>query len=420
MPIPFEPDTRGLPAPSAEEQVHSAALTERIRADIGAHGGVIDFSRFMELALYAPGLGYYSAGRRKFGAAGDFVTAPELGSLFARCLARPCRQILAALNGADILEAGAGSGALAADLLRELEALGSLPRNYLILELSAELRARQAQTLKLKVPHLFDRVHWLEALPAKGFRGVVFGNELLDAMPVERFRMTAAGLQQLQVGWEENHSAIAPGIALPPPSATAPDVALPPPSLASFVWRERCADAALQRRIGALCLPQHYTSEINFLAEAWVGSVADRLTEGVVLLMDYGFPRAEFYHPQRAGGTLMCHYRHRAHADPLVQVGLQDITAHVDFTAIAEAGCAAGLALLGYTSQASFLLDCDLEKILSASDPNDVRAHLALTQQAKKLTLPQEMGELVKVMALGRGLDMPLAGFRQQDRRTRL
>ena len=176
-------------------------------------------------------------------------------------------------------------------------------------------------------------------------------------MPVERFRMTAAGLQQLQVGWEED----------------------------KFIWRERSADAALQRRIGALCLPEHYTSEINLHAEAWVGSVADRLTEGVVLLVDYGFPRAEFYHPQRAGGTLMCHYRHRAHADPLMLVGLQDITAHVDFTAIAEAGCAAGLELLGYTSQAAFLLDCDLEKILSASDPNDVRAHLALTRQIKKV-----------------------------------
>jgi len=392
MPIPSEPDTRGLPAPSAEEQAHSAALTERIRCEIDAHGGAIDFSRFMELALYAPGLGYYSVGRQKFGAAGDFVTAPELGALFARCLARPCAQVLTALGSADILEAGAGSGVLAADLLRELEALGNLPRNYLILELSAELRARQTQTLKLKVPHLFNRVHWLETLPAKGFRGVVLGNELLDAMPVERFRMTAAGLQQLQVGWEEHR----------------------------FVWRERSADAALQRRVDALCLPEHYTSEINLHAEAWVGSVADRLTEGVVLLVDYGFPRAEFYHPQRAGGTLMCHYRHRAHANPLMLVGLQDITAHVDFTAIAAAGCAAGLELLGYTSQAAFLLDCDLEKIMSASDPNDVRMHLALTRQVKKLTLPQEMGELVKVMALGRGLDRPLAGFRQQDRRARL
>ena len=392
MPIPLEPDTHGLPAPSTAEQAHSAALTERIRADINTHGGAIDFSRFMELALYAPGFGYYSAGQQKFGATGDFVTAPELGPLFARCLARPCAQVLTALGSADILEAGAGSGALAADLLRELEALDSLPRNYFILELSAELRARQTQTLKLKVPHLFDRVRWLDTLPTKGFRGVVFGNELLDAMPVERFRVTAAGPQQLQVGWGKD----------------------------KFIWCERHADAALQQRIDALHLPTHYTSEINFHAEAWVGSVADRLAHGAILLVDYGFPRTEFYHPQRTDGTLMCHYRHRAHADPLVYVGLQDITAHVDFTAIADAGSAAGLALLGYTSQAAFLLDCDLEKILAASDPNNVRAHLALTQQIKKLTLPQEMGELVKVVALGRGLDRPLAGFRRQDRRARL
>lgn len=392
MPTPSEPDARGWPSPSADELAHSAALTERIRADIDAHDGAIDFSRFMELALYAPGLGYYSAGQQKFGGAGDFVTAPELGSLFARCLARPCAQVLTALNGADILEAGAGSGALAADLLHALEALDSPPRNYSILELSAELRARQAQTLKRKVPHLFDRVRWLDTLPAKGFRGVVVGNELLDAMPVERFRLTAAGLQQLQVGWDKNR----------------------------FVWRERAADTALQKRIEPLDLPEHYTSEINFQAEAWVGSVADRVAEGVVLLADYGFPCAEFYHSQRADGTLMCHYRHRAHADPLMLVGLQDITAHVDFTAIAEAGCAAGLELLGYTAQAAFLLDCDLEKILSASNPDDVRAHLALTAQIKKLALPHEMGELVKVVALGRGLDRPLAGFRQQDRRARL
>lgn len=392
MPTPSEPDARGWPAPSADELAHSAALTECIRADIDAHDDAIDFSRFMELALYAPGFGYYSAGRQKFGDAGDFVTAPELGSLFARCLARPCAQVLTALNSADILEAGAGSGALAADLLRALEALDSRPRNYFILELSAELRARQAQTLERKVPHLFDRVRWLDTLPAKGFRGIAIGNELLDAMPVERFHLTAAGLQQLQIGWDKNR----------------------------FVWRARRADAAIQKRIEPLDLPEHYISEINFHAEAWVGSVADRVAEGVVLLADYGFPRAEFYHPQRAGGTLMCHHRHRAHADPLMLVGLQDITAHVDFTAIAEAGCAAGLELLGYTAQAAFLLDCGLEEIAARSDPDDVRAHLALTAQIKKLTLPHEMGELVKVIALGRGLDKPLAGFRQQDRRARL
>ena len=299
---------------------------------------------------------------------------------------------------------------MAADLLLALETLDSRPRRYLILELSAELRARQAETLKQKAPQLLGCVRWLEVLPDKGFRGVVLGNELLDAMPVERFRVTATGLRQLQVGWTNNgfadgNEARAAGQGWP---------------VCGFTWRERAADAAIQRRVGPLRLPEGYTSEIGFHAEAWVRSVADMLAEGVLLLIDYGFPRAEFYHPQRTAGTLMCHYRQRAHADPLILPGLQDITAHLDFTGIAEAGRASGLDLLGYASQAAFLLDSGLEGIVAASNPDDVRAHLALTQQVKKLTLPHEMGELFKVMALGRGMQEPLRGFSMQDRRGRL
>lgn len=398
-----------LPVPGADEQAVSDALTARLRAEIEARGGAIDFARFMARALYEPGLGYYSGGRRKFGAAGDFVTAPELGSLFADCLARACAPVLQATHG-DLLEAGAGSGALAADLLLALERLGTLPANYFILELSVELRARQRETLAQKAPRLAARVRWLDALPAKGFRGVVLGNELLDAIPVERFRMTAWGLKQLQVGWTNNrfadgNEARAAGQGRP---------------VCGFTWRERTADRAIQERIGPICLPEGYTSEIGFQAEAWVRSVADTLEQGALLLIDYGFPRAEFYHAQRRHGTLMCHYRQRAHDDPLVLVGLQDITAHVDFSAVARAGQAAGLELLGYTSQAAFLLDCGLENIVAASDPNDVRAHLLLTSQIRKLTLPHEMGEFFKVIALGRGIEAPLAGFRRQDRRTRL
>ncbi len=380
-----------LPVPSADELAVSNALTAHLRAEIEANDGAIDFARFMMRALYEPGLGYYSGGRRKFGAAGDFVTAPELGSLFADCLARACAPALTATKG-DFLEVGAGSGALAADLLHALEKLGTLPGHYFILELSAELRARQRETLLQKAPHLAARVRWLDALPANGFRGVVLGNELLDAMPVERFRMTAWGLKQLQIGWGNG----------------------------KFVWRERTADRAVQERIGPICLPEDYTSEIGFQAEAWVRSIADALEQGVLLLIDYGFPRAEFYHAQRRSGTLMCHYRQRAHDDPLILVGLQDITAHVDFSAIARAGLNAGLDLLGYTSQAAFLLNCGLEDIVAQSDPNDVRVHLALTSQIKKLTLPHEMGELFKVVALGRGVEAPLTGFRRQDRRGRL
>ena len=385
------PDPHALPPPTAGEQEHSARLQQRLREEIAARGGSISFARFMELALYAPGLGYYAAGQHKFGAPGDFITAPEMGSLFARCLARPCRSILAQLGGGDILEAGAGSGALAADLLLELEALDRLPERYLILELSNELRDRQAETLRRKAPHLLKHIRWLDTLPG-GFRGMVLANELLDAMPVERFRITQDGVRQFHVAWQNDR----------------------------FCWQEKPADEAIRQRIEALALPPGYTSEINLQAEAWVRSVADVLEQGVMLLVDYGFPRAEFYHPQRSDGTLMCHYRHRAHDDPLTLVGLQDITAHVDFTAIAEAGTGTGLSLLGYTSQAAFLIGCGLEQLMSASDPEDARAHLGLTQQVKKLTSPHEMGELYKVIVLGRGIREPFPGFADHDRRGRL
>jgi len=385
------PDPRALPPPTAEEQAHSTRLQQRLREEIAARGGSISFARFMELALYAPGLGYYAAGKHKFGAPGDFITAPEMGSLFARCLARPCRSILAQLGGGDILEAGAGSGALAADLLLELEALGRLPERYLILELSNELRDRQAETLRRQAPHLLEHIRWLDTLP-RSFRGMVLANELLDAMPVERFRIAEDGVRQLHVAWQNDR----------------------------FCWQEKPADEAIRRRIEPLALPPGYNSEINLQAEAWVRSVADILEQGAMLLVDYGFPRAEFYHPQRSDGTLMCHYRHRAHDNPLALVGLQDVTAHVDFTAIAEAGTGAGLSLLGYTSQAAFLIGCGLEQLMSASDPEDVRAHLELTQQVKKLTSPHEMGELYKVIALGRGIQETFPGFAVHDRRGRL
>lgn len=386
--------SEALPEPDSEAHAHSAALTERIRVEMGASGGSVPFSRFMELALYAPGLGYYSAGLEKFGAAGDFVTAPELGPVFARCLARQVAQVLAEVgmpvNPADVLEAGAGSGALAADLLLELERLGQLPGRYFILELGSELRTRQANHLRERAPHLLSRVSWLAALPNE-FRGVIFGNELLDALPVERFRVGQSGLTRLVVE-------IADG---------------------QFRWRELPADESLRARLAPLSLALGYESEVGLAAEGWVRSAAASLTRGVLLLIDYGFPRTEFYHPDRASGTLMCHYRHRAHSDPLMLVGLQDITAHVDFTAVAEAGIEAGLELLGYTSQALFLLGCGLDEVVNGL-PDEPHARLMLTNEIKKLTLPHEMGELFKVIALGRGLTAPLRGFAVQDRRGRL
>lgn len=380
-----------LPSLTPEEQAHQEKVTCRLREEITASGGVVSFARFMELALYAPGLGYYAAGKHKFGEKGDFITAPELGPVFARCVARPCHALLNQLGGGDILEVGAGSGALAAELLLELASLGRLPDRYLILELSADLHERQLETLRQKAPDLFERVHWLAELP-RDFRGLVLANELLDALPATRFKITENGVNELFVGWENE----------------------------GFVWREKPGNESMRARILSLGLPSGYISEFNLHAEAWVRTIADTFKQGALLLIDYGFPRAEFYHPQRAQGTLMCHYRHLAHDDPLILTGLQDITAHVDFTGIAEAGIGAGLSLLGYTSQAAFLLDCGLEQIMAASDPNDVRAHLALTQQVKKLTLPHEMGELYKVIVLGRGVRETLPGFTLQDRRGRL
>lgn len=389
MPLPPR-DTFALPLPSPEESAVSSQLTALIREEI-CQTGSIAFSRYMQLALYAPGLGYYTAGKAKLGARGDFITAPESFPLFGRCLATTARDVLEQLGNGDILEVGAGSGKLAAELLRELARTGTLPRKYYILDVSPHLLARQQETLRDLAPDLLDRLQWLDKLPS-AFKGVIIGNELLDAMPVERFEVGAEEVHHLRVTWQEN----------------------------AFHWTHTAANAALATRVTPLQLPAGYQSEVGFLAEAWTRSVAEVLQAGILLLVDYGFPRAEFYHPDRSSGTLMCHYRHRAHADPFFLPGLQDITSHVDFTAIAEAGTECGLDVLGYTSQAAFLIGSGLEQVAGHLDPNDTRAHLALTEQIKKLTLPHEMGELYKVMALGRELARPLKAFSLQDRRARL
>lgn len=384
--------------PDSDAQTHNQHLQTLIRAEIERSGGQITFARYMELALYAPGLGYYSAGARKFGEAGDFVTAPEFAPLFSRCVARQCRQVLAYLGKGDVLEAGAGTGAMAAGVLAELDALGCLPERYFILDLSADLRQRQRETLERRAPHLLDRVRWLDRPPDSGFTGVVLANELLDAMPVHLFRMGEEGPQELYVGIEDDR----------------------------FVWRVGpLSDPRLGERVAAIVaeqgpLPLGYTSEINLAAEGWVRGLVDWFERGLALFIDYGFPRREYYHHERSGGTLMCHYRHRAHPDPLILTGLQDITAHVDFTAVAEAAVEVGLAVAGYTTQAYFLLGSGLMEMAGESHPDDTRQHLALMQKIKKLTSPSEMGELFKVIALTRGIDLPLIGFSFQDQRGRL
>jgi SAM-dependent MidA family methyltransferase len=389
------PSQDALPEPDADARAHSRQLTGLIREEIEAGGGAIPFDRFMELALYAPGLGYYVAGAYKFGEAGDFVTAPEISPLFARCMARQCSQVLSGLNGGDILEFGAGSGILAADLLAELEQLGSLPERYLILEISPDLRSRQQETLQSRVPALAHRVHWLDGLPTEGFTGVVLANEVLDAMAVHRFRITGDGVEEQFIGWSEDGFQAGWGAVLSPGLE------------AGIADLDQSFDAG-------------YQSEINLRALPWLEALAGFLTAGLILLIDYGYTRTEFYHPQRSSGTLMCHYRHRAHSNPLILVGLQDITAHVDFTTLAMAGEAVGLAVSGYTTQAHFLLGSGLDQIMAASDPNDVASHMDLVQGVRRLTLPTEMGECFKVLALGRGFDAPLIGFAVKDLCERL
>lgn len=380
-----------LPAPSADALAHSQRLAAHLRALIADAGGWIPFSRFMEAALYAPGMGYYAAGARKFGAAGDFVTAPELTPLFGRTLARAIAPVLAETNG-DVLELGAGSGRLAADMLEALKQLGVLPPRYAILEVSADLRQRQQDTLAHAAPHLAERVHWLDA-PPESFTGVILGNEVLDALPAEVIHWTDAGPQQRGV-------------------VMAGD---------GFAWADRpLVDPVLRARAEALdCVPD-YVSEINLAAEALIASLGQALQRGLLLMIDYGFAASEYYHPQRHMGTLRAHYRHRALDDPFLLPGLCDLTAHVDFSAVARAGMAAGLTLAGFASQAGFLLNSGLTELLMQTSPTDAAAYLPQANAVQRLVSPAEMGELFKVIGLTKGEVSPLAGFARGDRQHTL
>ncbi len=387
-----------LPQPAADASAASAALTRIIAAEIGYGGGWMSFARYMELALYAPGLGYYSGGSHKFGVAGDFLTAPELTPLYGQALARQVAQILAASSPL-VIEAGAGSGRLAADLLPALEALGCAPERYRILELSGELRARQQATLHEHAPRLADRVDWLEELPER-FSGCLLGNEVLDAMPTHALR------------WSDDdpgQSVMERGVGL---------------SDERLVVAERPATGALLAAAEALEVAAPYRGEISLAVRAWVAELARRLERGAMLLVDYGLARHELYHPQRSGGTLRCHYRHRVHEDPFWFPGLSDITSHVDFTAVAEAGFDAGLDVLGYTTQANFLINCGIAELLqehrdlggAGQAAGDSVADLRARGAVNVLISPNEMGELFKVIALGRGISGPLLGFHRGDR----
>ena len=373
-----------LPPPSPEAAAHSHKLAEHVAAVIADADDWISFDRYMDLVLYAPGLGYYTAGSRKFGAEGDFVTAPEISPLFAKCLALQARQVLERTGG-DILELGPGSGVLAVDLFGELKAHGAAPARYYMLELSPDLRDRQRRRIAERFPGDFDRFVWLERLPEK-LRGVVIANEVLDVVP-------------FSLAHRIDGEAVERGVVV---------------TEAGFAWDDRpLPDGDLRRRANAVFPPggHEYLSEVGLAAEGLVRTLAQSLEAGVALFIDYGFPEREYYHSQRTMGTMRCHYRHRFHGDPFFLPGLQDITAHVDFTAMARAAEQGGAEVLGFTTQAYFLISCGLAVLVSEIEPGMTLSRLKATSAVHRLISPAEMGELFKVLAVGKGMDAPLLGF---------
>ena len=382
-----------LPTPSRDAQKHSLQLQALIQQTIKKADGWIDFAQFMQLALYAPKLGYYSAGNQKFGTGGDFVTAPEISALYGQTLAQQVAQILALSRGS-IMELGAGTGRLAVHLLHALEYLDCLPDQYYILDVSDHLRQVQLEYLQEKLsPQLLRRVVWLNQLP-ETFTGVVLGNEVLDAIPVHMVHTKTQGLCERGVMLAEQ----------------------------GLTWSDKPWDDApasgqhLFDEITKLSLPTGYISEFCPTANGLIASLALTLERGVILMIDYGFSASEYYHPQRNLGTLMCHYQHYAHTDPLLNIGLQDITAHVNFSSIAYAGVDNGLQLSGFCSQAQFLMNCGILDLMAQVSPSDMAGYAPLAAAAQKLLSPAEMGDLFKVIAFSKNMDVPLLGFTSGDK----
>lgn len=399
LPATESNDPRSLPPPDYQASRHSQIVYDALCKYISEHNGVINFEQYMAFVLYQPGLGYYSSGNQKFGAAGDFTTAPEISPLFSRCMANQCRAILAHLDHAAILELGAGSGIMACDILQHLERLGALPAEYRVLEVSADLRSRQRALIKQRAAHLFDRVKWLDTLPDPGsFSGVIIANEVIDAMPVRRFIIDRGQYRQLGVGIAADR----------------------------LVWKVIEMDDPLNRAIATIPqsiirqLSDGYITEINVQLQPWLAGLCACINQGAALLVDYGYPLREYFHPQRAGGTLLCHYRHRVHDDPFLHPGLQDISASVNFTALADNAVRCGFDVNGYTLQTYFLMGNGLAEEMQAYDRNDVKTWAQVSHQARILTLPGAMGEHFKAMALTKNFNHPLQGFSIKDQRARL
>lgn len=389
---PHGDDTAGLPPPSLEARVHGEQVLAHITAAIDEAGGWISFADYMGVVLYAPGLGYYSAGARKFGAAGDFVTGPELTPLYGAAVARQLEAALAATSTRDIIELGAGSGALAASVLGELARRDAVPVRYRILEVSAELRTRQRESIAAAANTSGVDVEWLDRLPAT-IEGVVVMNEVLDAVAPRVIARRDGAWFERGVAWQHDALQVA----------------------------ERPLDDARVRSIAERRFPAggDYVSELNPAAEALVATIARRLGVGALLIIDYGFPQREYYHAQRRDGTLMGHYRHRASADPLLWPGLADLTAHVDFTAMAETAERAGLRVAGFATQASFLIGCGILDLLGAVGATDSIDYMRAASAVQLLVSPAEMGELFKVLLLARG-DAAIASLAVTDMSHRL
>ena len=384
---------QSLPEPSADALQHSQKLVARIREEIDSNNDSISFRRYMEMALYEPALGYYVAGTNKIGAQGDFITAPEVSPLFSQCIAQQCKEVLEETNGM-ILELGAGTGIMAADILLALEADDSLPEHYYILDVSPDLKQRQKETLKERTPHLLKYVKWLSQ-PPDSFKGIILGNEVLDAMPVDVFTQQNDTVFKHHVIWEDG----------------------------KLCEQLQVADDDLREKVLALNIPHEatpYTSEINPNLSGWFENISNCLEKGVILLADYGYPRKEYYFEERNKGTLICHYQHLVNEAPLHYSGLQDITASVDFTAVAEAADDAGLDVMGFTSQVNFLTHNDLEALFMKALDKHPDAQYRLAQQVRTLSLPAEMGERFKFIALGKHYEKSLRGFSSLDQRIRL
>lgn len=387
----------GPDSPELDAVAHSTRVRDYVAAAIKSGGGWMSFERFMDMALYAPGLGYYSGGARKLGAEGDFTTAPELSRLFGACLAVQCAEILPELRDASILEIGAGSGRMAVDVLSRLEALGHLPKRYFILEVSADLRERQHELLTKRLPHLRDRITWLDGPPAEPFEGIVLANEVLDALPVARFRWSSASIEEIGVVFDGGR----------------------------FAWQARAANEGMVDSIRELLAAsggwdEGYVSEYCPRLSAWLAGVTKALRRGAVLWFDYGLPRAQYYLAERHEGTLLSHFRHRTSEDVFAHVGLQDITAWVDFTRVAEASSAAGLTVAGFTTQSHFLAGSQIDREMQIAAAGNEVLFARLANQARQLMMPGEMGERFKAMACLRGIEAPLSGFSLLDLRHTL